>query len=151
MYCFSVLTSLVPGLVHCYYKLGELSSSLSKFYMFISARLTYAYTCFSSEFTWCILDGAECNRKFIKMHFPEYDAADKKFVAFNMHTGGPMVFIVDCKVIRQCLLSSLILSRMSASSPLFLKSKGQLQSQLVSGQQLSVTHVNGQSVSGWTY
>lgn len=32
------------------------------------------------------------------MHFPGYDAVDKKFVAFNMHTGGPMVFMVDCKV-----------------------------------------------------
>ena len=32
------------------------------------------------------------------MHFPEYDAVSHKFVAFNMHTGGPMVFIVDCKV-----------------------------------------------------
>ena len=27
------------------------------------------------------------------MHFPGYDAVD----AFNMHTGGPMVFMVDCK------------------------------------------------------
>ena len=32
------------------------------------------------------------------MYFPGYDAVDKKIVAFNMHTGGPMVFLVDCKV-----------------------------------------------------
>ena len=32
------------------------------------------------------------------MHFPGYDAVDQKIVAFNMHTGGPMVFMVDCKV-----------------------------------------------------
>ncbi|KAL9967256.1 hypothetical protein ACROYT_G025450 [Oculina patagonica] len=52
---------------------------------------------FSFNIYWTILDGAEVNRKFIKMHFPGYDAVDKKFVAFNMHTGGPMVFMVDCK------------------------------------------------------
>lgn len=33
------------------------------------------------------------------MHFPDYDAVEKKFVAFNLHAGDPMVFIVDCKVI----------------------------------------------------
>jgi len=48
---------------------------------------------------WCILDGAECNRKFIKMHFPRDDTAGKNFVAFNIHSGKPMVFIIDCKVI----------------------------------------------------
>ena len=47
---------------------------------------------------WCILDGAEANRQFIQMHFPEHDPTAKRFVAFNMYTGGPMVFTVDCKV-----------------------------------------------------
>ncbi|CAH3013837.1 unnamed protein product [Porites evermanni] len=46
---------------------------------------------------WTILDGADVNRKFIQMHFPDYEPVEKKFVAFNMHTGGPMVFMVDCK------------------------------------------------------
>lgn len=58
--------------------------------------MTYIF--FTNSIYWCILDGAEVNRKFIQMHFPDYRPVEKKFVAFNMHTGGPMVFLVDCKV-----------------------------------------------------
>ncbi|KAK3746723.1 hypothetical protein QZH41_018762, partial [Actinostola sp. cb2023] len=46
---------------------------------------------------WCILDGAECNRKFIQIHFPDNDPLPHKFVAFNMYSGGPMVFMMDSK------------------------------------------------------
>jgi hypothetical protein len=45
------------------------------------------------------LDGAEVNRQFIKLHFKdENDAVEKKFVAANMYTGKPMVFLMDPKV-----------------------------------------------------
>lgn len=48
---------------------------------------------------YCILDGAEVNRQFIKLHFQdELDAVDEKFVAHNIYTGKPMVFLIDPKV-----------------------------------------------------
>ncbi|XP_068681263.1 uncharacterized protein [Montipora foliosa] len=46
---------------------------------------------------WCILDGAELNRQFIKLHFIGKDPASEGFVTSNIITGDPMVFIVDCK------------------------------------------------------
>ena len=49
---------------------------------------------------WCILDGAEVNRQFIKLHFNgENEAVEKKFTAQNVYTGEPMVFMMDPKVI----------------------------------------------------
>lgn len=47
---------------------------------------------------WCVLDGADCNRLFIKMHFHNKDPVDSKFVATNIYTGDPMIFIMDPKV-----------------------------------------------------
>ena len=44
-----------------------------------------------------VLDGADCNRQFIKLHFEE-DPAASNFATRNLHTGDPMVFIMDCKV-----------------------------------------------------
>ena len=33
------------------------------------------------------------------MHFQSEEAVtDSKYVALNIHTGGPLVFVVDCKV-----------------------------------------------------
>ena len=46
-----------------------------------------------------MLDGAEVNRQFIKLHFKGSDPADVNFTTHNIYTGEPMVFIVDCKVI----------------------------------------------------
>ena len=60
--------------------------------------MQYVKHLFLFRIYWCILDGAECNRQFIKMHFNESNAVEEKFVASNMYTGGPMVFLVDCKV-----------------------------------------------------
>ena len=48
---------------------------------------------------WCILDGAEVNRQFIKLHFNgESEAGEKKFTAQNVYTGEPMVFMMDSTV-----------------------------------------------------
>ncbi len=46
---------------------------------------------------WCILNGAEVNRQFIKLHFyGENEAMEKNFTAHNIYTGEPMVFMMDC-------------------------------------------------------
>ena len=48
---------------------------------------------------YCILDGADVNRQFIKLHFKdEQEAIERKFIAPNMYTGEPMVFLMDPKV-----------------------------------------------------
>ncbi len=45
---------------------------------------------------WCILDGAEVNQQFIKLHFyGENEAMEKNFTAHNIYTGE---FMMDCKV-----------------------------------------------------
>ncbi|KAK3753776.1 hypothetical protein QZH41_014238 [Actinostola sp. cb2023] len=44
---------------------------------------------------WCILDGADCNRQFIQIHFRQTSAVEKHFVTYNIHTGNSMVFIMD--------------------------------------------------------
>lgn len=54
---------------------------------------------------WCVLDGPDCNRLFIKMHFHNKDAVDSKFVATNIYTGGLMIFIMDPKVKSKYILS----------------------------------------------
>lgn len=49
---------------------------------------------------WCILDGAEVNRQFVKLHFQgEDDAVEKNFTAQNPYTGEPFVFMMDSKVV----------------------------------------------------
>ena len=37
---------------------------------------------------WCILDGADINRQFIKIHFKNEEAVTNKFVAHNIYTQG---------------------------------------------------------------
>ena len=44
------------------------------------------------------MDGADCNRQFIKMHFSERDPVEDQFVTTNVYTGTPMIFIMDPKV-----------------------------------------------------
>ncbi|XP_078384405.1 uncharacterized protein LOC144666868 isoform X1 [Oculina patagonica] len=46
---------------------------------------------------WCVMDGADCNRQFVKIHFKDKDPVEDKFVTHNIYTGGPMVFIMDPK------------------------------------------------------
>ena len=49
---------------------------------------------------WCVLDGAEVNRQFIKIHFKdEEEEVRKSFVTPNLYTGEPMVFFMDPKVL----------------------------------------------------
>lgn len=55
---------------------------------------------FSYRVYYCILDGAEVNRQFIKVHFKdEQEIIEHKFIASNLFTGKPMVFLMDPKVI----------------------------------------------------
>ena len=44
------------------------------------------------------MDGADCNRQFIRMHFRGRDPVKDKFITSNIHTGTPMVFVMDPKV-----------------------------------------------------
>ncbi|KAM7437563.1 hypothetical protein ABFA07_012832 [Porites harrisoni] len=46
---------------------------------------------------WSIMDGADCNRQFIRMHFRGRDPVKDKFITSNIHTGTPMVFVMDPK------------------------------------------------------
>ena len=55
-----------------------------------------------------MLDGADCNRQFIKIHFKNKDPVDSKFLTSNIYTGSPMIFIMDPKVgvllLEKCLI-----------------------------------------------
>ena len=52
---------------------------------------------------YCILDGAEVNRQFIKLHFKdEQEIIEHQFIVSNLFTGKPMVFLMDPKVIDIC-------------------------------------------------
>ena len=42
----------------------------------------------SQRVYWCVLDGADCNRQFVKMHFNDKNPAKQKFTATNIYTGG---------------------------------------------------------------
>jgi len=44
-----------------------------------------------------VLDGADCNRQFIKIHFKNKDPVERKFMTTNLYTGEPMIFIMDPK------------------------------------------------------
>ena len=44
------------------------------------------------------MDGADCNRQFIKIHFNGKDPVKDHFVTTNVYTGTLMVFIMDPKV-----------------------------------------------------
>jgi len=54
--------------------------------------------CFLIRIYWCVLDGADCNRQFIKIHFKNKDPVERKFMTTNPYTGEPMIFIMDPKV-----------------------------------------------------
>lgn len=54
--------------------------------------------CFLIRIYWCVLDGADCNRQFIKIHFKNKDPVEGKFMTTNPYTGEPMIFIMDPKV-----------------------------------------------------
>ena len=41
---------------------------------------------------WYILDGVECNRQFVKLHYQDKNPVESKFVARNFYTGGPLIF-----------------------------------------------------------
>lgn len=49
------------------------------------------------EVYWCVLDGADWSRQFVKMHFHDKNPDKQKFAATNIYTGGPMTFIMDPK------------------------------------------------------
>lgn len=55
-------------------------------------------TCFLVRIYWCVLDSADCNRQFIKIHFKNKDPVESKFMATNLYNGEPMIFIMDPKV-----------------------------------------------------
>lgn len=46
------------------------------------------------------MDGADVNRQFVKLHFHGRDPVADRFMTTNIHTGTPMVFIMDPKVKR---------------------------------------------------
>lgn len=71
----------------------------------ISVYSLHIWCLFLLRVYWCVLDGADCNRLFIKMHFHNKDPVDSKFVATNIYTGGPMIFIMDPKVKSKYILS----------------------------------------------
>ena len=45
-----------------------------------------------------MLDGADCNRQFVKMHLKNKSPVEFKFMTTNVYTGQPMVFIMDPNV-----------------------------------------------------
>ena len=47
---------------------------------------------------YCCLDGSECNRSFIKLHFKDVDPVIKHFTTVNPHTWTNFVFIMDPEV-----------------------------------------------------
>ncbi|XP_044179618.1 uncharacterized protein LOC122961098 [Acropora millepora] len=72
---------------------------------------------------WCILDGAECNRQFVKLQFNGRDPVADKFIATNIHSGTPMVFIMDPKHNIKKIRSNLEKSNLSGK-PRSLKIQG---------------------------
>ena len=42
----------------------------------------------SQRVYWCVLDGADWSRQFVKMHFHDKNPAKQKFAATNIYTGG---------------------------------------------------------------
>ena len=53
---------------------------------------------FTNRIYWCILDGADTNRQFVKIHFADVDPAEKLFTTNNIYTDDPIIFIMDPKV-----------------------------------------------------
>ena len=58
--------------------------------------LIYFAVCF--RIYWCVLDGAECNRQFVKLHYKNKDVVKGKFVTCNIYSGRLMVFLMDPRV-----------------------------------------------------
>ena len=68
---------------------------VSQYRYLISLKIIFTFL----SVYWCILDGAHINRQFIKIHSKnEEEAVTNKFVAHNIYTGQPMIFIMDPKV-----------------------------------------------------
>lgn len=55
-----------------------------------------------------ICDGADSNRQFINIHFPNANPRDLHFIGYNMLTEDPMIFIMDSKVFLQSLSANSI-------------------------------------------
>ena len=64
----------------------------------------------SQRVYWCVLDGADWSRQFVKMHFHDKNPAKQKFAATNIYTGGPMTFIMDPKVIDNTSMTCMYIS-----------------------------------------
>ena len=64
----------------------------------------------SQRVYWCVLDGAYCNRQFVKMHFHDKNPAKQKFAATNIYTGGLMMFIMDPRVIDSTSMTCMYIS-----------------------------------------
>ena len=60
-----------------------------------------------------MLDGADCNRQFIRLHFKDKDPDERKFVYRNIYTGDPIIFIMDPKVLKVPYLSYAALIKFS--------------------------------------
>ena len=48
---------------------------------------------------YCCVDGSECNRSFIKLHFKNKDPQAQLFTTDNPFTGNPFIFVMDPEVI----------------------------------------------------
>ena len=59
---------------------------------------------------WYVLDGADWSRQFVKMHFHDNNPAKQIFAATNIYTGGPMMFIMDPKVIDNISMTCMYIS-----------------------------------------
>lgn len=70
------------------------------------------------EIYYCICDGVDATRQFINIHFLNCSAIDKHFMAYNMHTGEPMMFEMDCKVSNITIF--VVISLFNARNSLFL-------------------------------
>ncbi|CAB3976767.1 Hypothetical predicted protein [Paramuricea clavata] len=72
---------------------------------------------------WCVLDGAECNRQFVKMHFKGKDYVEQNFMTCNVYTGRPMIFIMDPKHNTKKLRNNILKSNASGK-PRYLLMNG---------------------------
>ena len=57
----------------------------------VESKWVFAHNCL-------VLSGAEVNRKFYSNAFLYFGPVPHNIVPYNMHTGGPMVFVLHCKV-----------------------------------------------------
>ena len=68
-----------------------------KFKIYSKLCIFYSFILFSIYY--CICDGGDANRQFIKINFPNCSPIDLHFIGYNMWTEDPMIFQMDCKVI----------------------------------------------------